>query len=73
MKLINGLKVILILLCFYLNWLWVDFASEMDLNIYTYAQLWVFALVQYTFASIGLYSILIYIYNKYVEHYGDKQ
>ena len=48
-------NILLIAFCFYVNWLWVSFAADMDFNLYNYAELVIFSLIQYFFASIGLY------------------
>lgn len=58
----NFIKVSALLLCFILNWMWVSFAADMDFNMYNYLELMIFSLVQYFFASVGLYFILMKLY-----------
>jgi hypothetical protein len=58
-------RVFLFLISLYITYSYVIYLSELDLNLYNYAQIYLMACIEVIMASLGLHYSLLAILHKY--------
>ena len=58
-------RIIILIISLYFTYSYVIYLSELDFNLYNYAQIFIMACIEVVIASLGLYYLILAILNKY--------